>query len=62
MTTSETDVDCKVDDAAGRHSVHRFVGHFEVFCRKWRVTEEERVKLVRYLALMRYEKTIEELS
>jgi DNA (cytosine-5)-methyltransferase 1 len=27
MTTSETDVDFKVDDAAGRHSVHRFVGH-----------------------------------
>jgi DNA (cytosine-5)-methyltransferase 1 len=27
MATSETDVDSKVDDAAGRHSVHRFVGH-----------------------------------
>jgi DNA (cytosine-5)-methyltransferase 1 len=27
MTTSETDVDFKMDDAAGRHSVHRFVGH-----------------------------------
>jgi hypothetical protein len=30
MTTSETDVDCKVDDAAGRHSVHRFVGLISV--------------------------------
>jgi DNA (cytosine-5)-methyltransferase 1 len=27
MNTSETDVDCKVDNAAGRHSVHRIVGH-----------------------------------
>jgi DNA (cytosine-5)-methyltransferase 1 len=27
MTASETDVDFRVDDAAGRHSVHRFVGH-----------------------------------
>jgi hypothetical protein len=44
MTTSETDVDFKVDDAAGRHSVHRFVRNFVVD----NVTAYDKMTMMKY--------------
>jgi hypothetical protein len=37
-------------------------GHFAFFCRRHKVTADERRDLARFLALLRYEATIRELT